>query len=371
MAECGDTKGSACCGGGGEPVPDDFGYGPAPYLDGAVDTLVGPVPRVRTDITREDRLGGLRMRANIGRGLYRVRPGLYAVGDPDDTAPVLVTANYKLTFDALRRELGGRDVWLLVLDTRGVNVWCAAGKGTFGTDELVRRVRDVRLEQIVSHRKLVLPQLGATGVSAHAVRERTGASVVWGPVRASDVPAFLDAGLKATPAMRRVTFDFAERARLVGVELSALWRPQVLVGVAAYLAITDAWRPIVEGRILATPSGIALVTLLVSLVAGAAIVPLLLPWIPGRAFALKGGIVGALAAASVVAIAGGRSSTVGLAGMALVGTALASYIAMNFTGSSTFTSPSGVEWEMRRAIPLQIVGVVAGVVMYAAATIPG
>ena len=66
------------------------------------------------------------------------------VGAPDADSPVLVTANYKMTVDLLRRELAGLNAWLLVLDTRGINVWCAAGKGTFGTGEVIRREREKR-----------------------------------------------------------------------------------------------------------------------------------------------------------------------------------------------------------------------------------
>jgi len=33
---------------------------------------------------------------------------------------------------------------------------------------------------------------------------------------------------------------------------------------------------------------------------------------------------------------------------------VSSYLAMNFTGSTPFTSPSGVEFEMRRGLPAQL-----------------
>ena len=50
---------------------------------------------------------------------YTVDPGLYALGSPAADAPVCVTANYKMSFDHLRRALAGRDAWILVLDTKG------------------------------------------------------------------------------------------------------------------------------------------------------------------------------------------------------------------------------------------------------------
>lgn len=94
------------------------------------------------------------------------------------------------------------------LDTRGVNVWCAASKGTFGTEELIRRVEAVRLSEIVKHRTLILPQLGATGVSTHEVEKKSGFHIIYGPVRACDVMAFLETGMKATPEMRKIEFGF-------------------------------------------------------------------------------------------------------------------------------------------------------------------
>ena len=80
--------------------------------------------------------------------------------------------------------LAGVDAWILVLDTKGINVWCAAGKGTFGTGELVHRIGSVGLAGIVSHRKIIVPQLGAPGVSWPEVLRRSGFTVEYGPVRA-------------------------------------------------------------------------------------------------------------------------------------------------------------------------------------------
>jgi acetyl-CoA decarbonylase/synthase complex subunit gamma len=340
----------------------DYDYGPAPYITGHVDTFAGPVPQVDPILTAVDARGALRVRLGIARDDFRVRPGLYAVGEPDDASPVLVTANYKLSFDALRSQLGGRAVWVLVLDTKGVNVWCAAGKGTFSTAELVARIRDARLEQIVSHKRVVLPQLGATGVAAYLVRAATGFSVVWGPVRAKDLPHFLDADMKASPEMRRVEFPMRERAKLVGVELAMLWRKEALAAAGVIVALAGV--AAVAAPSLLAPALVTLAAAVLAVVAGAAVAPILLPWLPGRSFALKGALAGiAVLGIGLWALAGAPTGTLPLYawGLLAAGAAVASYIAMNFTGSSTYTSPSGVEWEMRRAIPMQIVGAVVGV----------
>jgi hypothetical protein len=300
---------------------------------------------------------------------------LYAVGSPDDDSPVLVTANYKLTFDVLRQELGGRDMWILVLDTRGINVWCAAGKGTFGTAELIARVRATNLAQVVGHGRLILPQLGAPGVAAHEVRTATGFRVVYGPVRASDIPAFLDAGMKVDERMRRVTFTARERLTLAPVELSMLWRPSSLL-VAAVLVVLGGLGPWGYSLQAALARGGTLTaSLALGVATGALLVPASLPVLPGRMFSTRGafaGVVVAGAALAVAAVLGADPAPLTYAWVTLAIAAVASFVAMNFTGSSTFTSLSGVLVEMRRSLPWQVgAGLLAALLWIAAAFVGG
>ncbi len=310
---------------------------------------VSTIPGVDGRLTLGDRLGRWRVRWSIGRESYRVEPGLYRIGRPGPASPVLVTANYKLTFDALRSELEGIDAWILVLDTDGVNVWCAAGKGTFGTDELVARVGASRLADVVSHRKLVVPQLGATGVAAHEVKRRCGFRVVYGPIRAEDLKVFLGNRMRASEAMRRVTFTLGERLELIGVELVGALKWGLPLLLLALLA-TGADRTLgLLGAVL---------PLLVGLLTGTVLVPIFLPWIPGRAFSLKGALVGAITVGAAIALTPADLSVLGGVQLFLLGTAAASFFAMQFTGATTFTSRSGVEWEMRRALPFQLGAVV-------------
>jgi CO dehydrogenase/acetyl-CoA synthase gamma subunit (corrinoid Fe-S protein) len=130
----------------------------------------------------------IQARWGFRRGHHRVTPGLYALGKPAANAPVFVTANYTLSFDALRSALTEMNAYILVLDTQGINVWCAAGKGTFGTAELIKRIEACRLNEVVTTRILILPQLGAPGVAAHEVKRHTGFRVEYGPIRAEDLP---------------------------------------------------------------------------------------------------------------------------------------------------------------------------------------
>src|SRR5208337_5080715 len=155
------------------------------------------------------------------RSGHRVEPGLYRLGNPTPDSPVFASANYTLSFDALRSALAGHDAFILVLDTKGINVWCAAGKGTFGTEELIKRIAASGLKEIVSHRQLILPQLGAPGVAAHTVKKISGFKVCYGPIRAKDLTAYLDSGMKVTPEMRIMTFPLKDRVVLIPIEFVA------------------------------------------------------------------------------------------------------------------------------------------------------
>jgi hypothetical protein len=350
---------SSCCG-APPAAPADYPYGPAAYLTGIVDTPAGPVLRLSRDITPADMLGTWRMRWGFGRDDYRVKPGLYALGAPLASAPVLVTGNYKLTLDEVRSSLGGTDAWVLVVDTRGINVWCAAGKGTFCAAEVARMVGETRLAEVVEHRRLVLPQLSAAGVAAHEVKEACGFRVTFGPVRAADLPAFLAAGMKADAAMRKVTFDLRDRVVLAPAELNVAWDRRALMAYAGILAVSAIGRDGVSLRRGLRDGAPVIGAAWLALAAGGGLTPVALPWLPGRSFSLKGAVAGGILATAAAALGRGLSPAARLALLAGV-PAVSSYAAMNFTGSSPITSPSGVEYEMRRALPLQAAGAVVAV----------
>jgi hypothetical protein len=332
-----------------------------------VDTALGPVPRASTELRLADHLGSWRRRWGIGRMSCRVEPGLYALGGPNPESPVLVTANYKMTFDRLRSKLGGVDAWVLVLDTQGINVWCAAGKGTFGTGEVIRQVEATRLAHVVCHRVLLLPQLGATGVAAHQVQEATGFRVVYGPVRARDIRAFLAAGCQATPEMRRVTFTLWERLVVVPMELVGGAKFSLVV-LALLFVLAGVGRHGFSAEASWTLGVPAAGLYLVGFLAGALVTPVLLPWLPGRAFALKGAAVGgALALVHLLCQSKGLTSAAGAldAGAWLfLLPAVSSFFAMNFTGATPYTSPSGVRREVRVALPGQVLAAALGLALW-------
>jgi len=327
------------------------------------------VPRISSQLTFHDIIGAWRVRWGLGRDAFAVAPGLYALGSPHSLSPVLVSANYKMSFDILRSRLKGYDAWLLVLDTVGVNVWCAAGKGSFGTTELIGRIQKSELAKVVQHRQVIVPQLGAVGVAAHEVREATGFRVIYGPVAAKDLPAFIEAGMKATPAMRRKHFPLSERLVLIPMELL----PALKLSFLPLLVVLflGGWETLGDGRYwenLFQRAPLSITSLMLAIVGGAVLTPLLLPFLPFRAFSLKGAVVGVFACALVlIAWWGGflfPSSVGEIVGWCFVIVALSSFLAMNFTGASTYTSLSGVKKEMGVALPLQIAAGVGGILLW-------
>jgi hypothetical protein len=333
------------------------------YITGSVATKAGEVPVVSTELSRADRWGDLKATWAIRRMDYTVDPGLYAVGNPDQGSPVFASANYKLSFDTLRRELNGLDAWTMVLDTDGINVWCAAGKGTFGTEEMVNRIERTNLNEVVNHRKIIVPQLGATGVAAHEVKRSSGFSVVYGPVRASDIHPFIKAGMVATREMRRVTFTLRERARLIPAEiLQGLKYLFPVMGVFVILA--GLTRGGYSSQLMLEVGSRSAANLTLAFVAGLALAPALLPWLPGRSFSFKGVLSGGImfVVALLAGVAGQRP--IEIISWGFMYASISSFSTMNLTGASTYTSLSGVKKEMRIAVPLQIVAAAVGFALW-------
>ncbi len=288
------------------------------------------------------------------RGEHRVRPGLYSLGKPGQDSPVLVSANYTLSFDALRSALKGIDAYILVINTFGVNVWCAAGKHTFGTEEVVERIETSELARVVRHRTVILPQLSAPGVSAHIVKKQSGFKVEYGPVRSGDLPEYLKTHT-ATTDMRRVRFGIVDRVVLTPVEM--LWYLLYTLVAAAGLFFWGGWA--------------ATLMVVLSVVGGAILFPLLLPWLPTRDFTTKGwslGIVITLAVSLVNMLVLGTDATLAHKVLTTVSNFLiwppvTAYISLNFTGASTFTSRSGVKGEMISYIRPLLISFTMGIIL--------
>ena len=303
------------------------------------------IQQTTAELSLVDHLTHLRLRLGIAR-YSKVEPGIYKVGNPDQDSLVFVSANYVMSFNKLRNALKDINAWILVLDTKGINVWCAAGKGTFGTNELIKRINNVKLAEIVKHRTIIVPQLGAPGVSAQEINKATNFKVIYGPVRAEDLKIFVSNGFKATKEMRQVKFELTDRMVLIPVEIKMILKYAIAASLVFYFT----------NRLGSNSNSIndVLMMLSLSIISGTILSPILLPFVPFRAFSLKGFSISLIATLAYIAYAGLTSPYL-VTGSMLLFPALSAFISLNFTGSSTYTSVSGVRKEMRRYIPF-IVG---------------
>ena len=320
------------------------------------------IPKVTSEWKLTDYLGTIKVRSSIGRNAYTVEPGLYKFGNPDSQSAVFASANYKLSFDILRKNLEGLNAWILVLDTKGINVWCAAGKGTFGTNELIHRIKETKLSDYISHKTIILPQLGASGIAAYYIRENTGFNVKFGPVRARDIKEYIDKKYQKSEEMRQVSFNLTDRLILTPVEIMNSFHYLLILLLATFIlsGITS------EGYKLASflHEGMKACLMIGSAyISGTILVPLLLPWIPSRYFAGKGIIVQTLMFLILLFPDITNYHILNITGWYFFTTSLSSYLAMNFTGSTTFTSLSGVKKEMKLFIPIQIFSFLTGLIM--------
>lgn len=322
------------------------------------------VTPINSDWSFRDYLGAVRMRLGVRRNSYKIKTGLYELGNPDRSSPVLVTSNYKLTFDALRKELDGIDCWILVVDTKGINVWCAGGKGTFSAEEIVSKVISTKLSEIVEHRKLILPQLSANGVAIRKLKALCDFSGTFGPIRASDIRTFLENDMETTPEMRLVTFSLWERFVLTPLELFSVGKHLIWIAALAFII-----SGLGQGSFFSPSEGLSRGIIIFSafitgLISGAVATPLALQYVPGRSFALKGVSLGLVLSFIHGFIFFERLTSVEIISTILLITATSSFFATAFTGSTPFTSPSGVEKEMKKWLPVQAIGIIISIALW-------
>ncbi len=173
----------------------------------------------------------------LGMLPHRARTGLLRIGNPGRGSPVLLTGNYTQTIRHMQKALAGQDVWLLCANSKGINVWCAAGGGHLTHHDVISVLRTSGVEEKVDQRELILPQLCATGVERKVVTERTGWTTRWGPARLEDLPAFLARGRRVHKAERFMRFPLADRLRM-----ALMWGGPMLLFAAPVLYFLGGWR---------------------------------------------------------------------------------------------------------------------------------
>lgn len=327
---------------------------------GSLTTKLGDIKVISSDVSSKENRENFLVRQGFRRNDHKVTPGLYAIGKPTENSEVFVTANYKISVDAFRDAFKG-DGWLLILDTHGINVWCAAGKGTFGTSELIRMIAKCRLSRLVKHKRLIVPQLGAPGVSAYKVKQKTGFDVVFGPVRAEDIPAFLDDGLKATKNMRHVTFELKERLILTPLEFLQSMRYTLAATLFIIIAgLFGKYDTSQLGWIWSHALALVSATLV-----GTVLFPLCLPLLKGRRFTTKALPLSAIwACISYFGLVSAGISRFEAIGSLVFGVVLIELFALNFTGATPITSYTETKEETLKVVPYMIGSYIAGMVLF-------
>lgn len=328
--------------------------------DGSI--LVGgkEIKRLSSQITSKDEWEHVKVRLGVNRYSYKVPSGVYAIGTPEKGSPMFVTCNYKLTVDIVRKALDGYNCFLLVLDTKGINVWCAAGKGTFSSRELIYQLHKHQVKKELGARKVYLPQLGASTMEPHLVRKYTGISVHYGPVSAMDLPKFIDCDFQCTKEMRIVSFTLKDRMLLAPLEtilyfkfvLFTVFIAVILEGVSVLQGANFDWGAVVNGTLIG----------FIGLLMATVLFPMLLPYLPFRMFSYKGYLLG-----GILVIEGLARSLLNwglLNGVFIIWLLLMlGYITFSFTGSTTFTAQSGVEIEAVRFKRHAVLGLVVSILL--------
>jgi len=164
-----------------------------------------------------------------------------------------------------------------------------------------------------------------------------------------------------------VRFNLWDRILLVPVDLVGFFLYFLILAVIAVL-LSGFGEGIYSFSNLGKIGISDIVIIILIYISITALSQVLLPWLPGRSFSLKGFWLGLLISASIIAYkydpTAGFATLFGLIGISFVIIAVSSFITMNYTGSSTYTSLSGVRKEMKIAVPLQLVTVLLGTVIY-------
>lgn len=309
---------------------------------------------IDTHLGMNDKLRNIGVRLGINRMTHKVKPGLYAMGNPSESDHLVVTCNYKLTFDIVRHSLKGMSLWLLVLDTDGVNVWCAAGKGSFGSAELIYSIHKFEVEKHLNHKNIIVPQLGAPGIQSHLVKEITGFTIKYAPVHIKDLKAYINNNDHADEVTRKVTFKLLDRLKVSTLEFVIAMK-YFLIGMITLLILTAI------SPALTFSSSLNLIKLyFFTVIAGTLVFPALLPYLPFRMFYKRGLVLGLLVNGVFLALY--QTYNVFSIGHGIISTALIAYMALNFTGSTTFTSLSGVKKEMNEAVPILSIMAMLGII---------
>ncbi len=124
------------------------------------------------------------------RAPLQVKPGLYAIGNPGEESPVLLTTNYSLTYQLVSEDIknAGLNCYLLVVNTDGLSVVCSVAGDKLKPERIAETIKETSLEEKVNHRKLVIP--GRAARLRVKIEDETGWEVEIGPLDSREIKGF-------------------------------------------------------------------------------------------------------------------------------------------------------------------------------------
>jgi acetyl-CoA decarbonylase/synthase complex subunit gamma len=129
----------------------------------------------------------------------QIQEGLYQIGTPDETSPVLVTTNFSLTYFTVEGDVEASKVasWVVVVDTEGTSVLTAWAAEKFTAEIIAKKVREFDVASKVKHRKLILP--GHVAVLSGKLEDELSQEwkVLVGPRESSGIPSFFRSSWQA------------------------------------------------------------------------------------------------------------------------------------------------------------------------------
>ncbi|UCD91089.1 MAG: acetyl-CoA decarbonylase/synthase complex subunit gamma [Desulfobacterales bacterium] len=150
---------------------------------------------ILSDFTGESIFPLLLERLNIFTDPQRpmtVTEGIYEIGSPDESSPVMVTTNFALTYFIVSGEIEGSKVpsWLLIKEAEGLSVLTAWAAGKFSGDDVGLFVKKCGIMDKVKHTELIIPGYAAA-IAGDVEEELPGWTITVGPREAAHIPAFL------------------------------------------------------------------------------------------------------------------------------------------------------------------------------------
>lgn len=320
------------------------------------------VPVLSREMKQKDKMGTAMVRCGINRYTYEVPTGLYLLGELESAKDVIVTCNYRLTIDVLRSSIKSKGVFILVLDTFGINVWCAAGKSTFASKELIYQVVKSDIKKKLKIRRVILPQLGASSMEPHIIRKMSGVSVVYGPVRAEDIDSFLENSYNCDETMRTVTFPLVERLKLTPLEFIQSIK-FILISIVGFLAYSLLFTSSKDMAFVTMYNSASI--LMLSLI-GTIAFPAAVSILPFKSFSLNNILLSApvIIGFSLYEVSNNINPTIYISiALILIRLMYAAFIGFRFTGTTTFTSFSGAKQEGKEIVKYSKVVSVLSVVL--------